>query len=299
MLNISVKFHYDNMRRVAIVDQDYYYAPLPNTPFSLGIVLPSNYKTWMKARDEIQSSLFLKINFADFFVGQNWKVHPDWVYCKYHYLEGHEFESPEIELLHFLEKMNDKEFKWAEQYEENAQKLDSESYYCNKELFQNLVFEAKVTNSSYGTWTFGEEKHIIDLYNATLRFVATMSGLTRWQFIFGEIEVDTDREFGDYHTKAIEETWYKSAVLQHIQLDNLETDSYVFSVPHYGDAPEGEELKVTASLSLIIRDGLLKSPTAVVGYQFSHQKMFERFMNITSSVSKYVCFLILYKYEII
>lgn len=52
-----------------------------------------------------------------------------------------------------------------------------------------------MTNASYGEWKFEseQEKELIDMYNATLRFVATMSGLTRWQFIFGETEVADDK----------------------------------------------------------------------------------------------------------
>lgn len=58
-----------------------------------------------------------------------------------------------------------------------------------------LVFDAKVTNASYGTWEFEnrQAEKLINMYNATLRFVATMSGLTRWQFIFGETEVEGDK----------------------------------------------------------------------------------------------------------
>lgn len=37
VLNVSVKFHYDSMRRVADSAQDYYFTPIPHTPFSLGI----------------------------------------------------------------------------------------------------------------------------------------------------------------------------------------------------------------------------------------------------------------------
>lgn len=68
-------------------------------------------------------------------------------------------------------------------------------YYCNKELVELLVFDARVTNTSYGTWTFEskEAEDLISTYNATLRFVATMSGLTRWQFIYGEEEVEGDK----------------------------------------------------------------------------------------------------------
>lgn len=68
-------------------------------------------------------------------------------------------------------------------------------YYCNKELVELLMFDARVTNTSYGTWEAESDAAtaLIDKYKATLRFVATMSGLTRWQFIFGENEVEGDK----------------------------------------------------------------------------------------------------------
>lgn len=73
--------------------------------------------------------------------------------------------------------------------------MDANAYYCNKELMQLLIFDAKVTNTSYRSWSFESEseQNLIERYNATLRFVATMSGLTRWQFIFGEVEEEGDR----------------------------------------------------------------------------------------------------------
>jgi voltage-dependent calcium channel alpha-2/delta-4 len=50
-------------------------------------------------------------------MGENWKIHPDWVYCRYHYLENHEFDKPEDELRHFLRKIVEKDWKWSQQYE--------------------------------------------------------------------------------------------------------------------------------------------------------------------------------------
>lgn len=41
------------------------------------------------------------------------------VYCKYHVLEAHEFDSPESELRHFLNKLEDPSWDWSEQYKEN------------------------------------------------------------------------------------------------------------------------------------------------------------------------------------
>uniref|UniRef100_A0A1B0CC93 Voltage-dependent calcium channel alpha-2/delta subunit conserved region domain-containing protein n=1 Tax=Lutzomyia longipalpis TaxID=7200 RepID=A0A1B0CC93_LUTLO len=300
MLKIPVRFHYDKMRRVSQEVQDYYFAPLANTPFSLGLALPHDYgNTWIKVGDEIKRNQHMGINISDFFVGENWKVHPDWVYCKYHYLEGHEFKTPEDELRHFLKRLYDPQWTWSQQYEPDIgfdttmgestepncgrKTLDDGAYYCNKELVQLLIFDAKVTNTSYREWRFEDlsEKEIIQRYNATLRFVATMSGLTRWQFIFGEVEVDTDREFGDYHTTAIDEGWYKSAILQH----KIDSQSFVYSVPHASDPPEEGELKVTASHAIFPRDGGLEAPGAVVGFQFSHQLMYERFMELTAKTN--------------
>lgn len=66
--------------------------------------------------------------------------------------------------------------------------LDDDDYFCNKELVQLLVFDAKATDPLYKTWEFKDkDEEILFLrYNASLRFAATMSGLTRWQFVFGE-----------------------------------------------------------------------------------------------------------------
>jgi voltage-dependent calcium channel alpha-2/delta-4 len=84
------------------------------------LALPNAYAdTSIKVGDEIQRNIYTKINISDFFVGDNWKVHPDWVYCRYHYLEGHEeiMKTSEDELRHFLKKIVEKDWEWAEQYE--------------------------------------------------------------------------------------------------------------------------------------------------------------------------------------
>jgi voltage-dependent calcium channel alpha-2/delta-4 len=150
-----------------------------------------------------------------------------------------------------------------------------------------VVFDAKITNDSYQSWTFKDdaEREIIERYNASVRFVSTMSGLTRWQFIFGEVEVDSDLEFGDLYSSAMNEPWYENAVLQH----ELEEQSFVYSVPHYDDRKAENEtdadIKVTASMAIFPRDGTEEAPSCVVGFQFSHELMFSRFMELTSNIS--------------
>lgn len=78
-LGVPVRFHYDKMRRVSEELYDYYFAPLPSTPFTLGLAVPSTYgQTLIKVRDEIQNNIRAGMNMSDLFRGDNWKVHPDW-----------------------------------------------------------------------------------------------------------------------------------------------------------------------------------------------------------------------------
>lgn len=159
---------------------------------------------------------------------------------------------------------------------------DDNAYYCNKELVELLVFDAKVTNDSYRSWEFinNREKEIVDHYAAHVRFVATMSGLTRWQFISDEIDANQDDvNFGNFHSTAINEAWYENAILQH----QIDTQSFVYSVPHYEDEKESSETKVSASMAIFPRDGGLEAPGCVVGFQFSHALMYKRFMEMTSN----------------
>lgn len=48
MIEIPVKLHYDDKRRVHLEKRDYFYAPLPGTPFSLAVVIPNYGTTWIK-----------------------------------------------------------------------------------------------------------------------------------------------------------------------------------------------------------------------------------------------------------
>lgn len=100
-------------------------------------------------------------------------------------------------------------------------------------------------------------------------------------------EVIFFREFGDLHPKAINEQWYKSAVLQH-QYD----ESFVYSVPAYGtyNLSKDNDLVVTASFAIFPSDGGEEAPGSVVGYQFSQKNLQARVKEISnkSSVSSLI-----------
>lgn len=68
----------------------------------------------------------------------------------------------------------------------NNKTLGKDDYYCDRNLVKHLVFDARVTkpifDAAWRTKTTAANKLRL-LYNATLRFVATMSGLTRWEYV--------------------------------------------------------------------------------------------------------------------
>lgn len=141
MLNLSVRFHYDNFKRASIEQQDYYFAPLNYTPFAMALVLPSGYgNTWIKVMEDVYWNGNVGLKVADYFVGDNWKIHPEWVYCKYHYLEGHEFKTPEDEFRHFLTLFS-KNFVWAEQYEADPNK--TQDINVERKAISNINFASK------------------------------------------------------------------------------------------------------------------------------------------------------------
>ncbi|KAJ3622682.1 hypothetical protein MTP99_018970 [Tenebrio molitor] len=291
ILGIPIKYHYDDMRRVTRDKYDYYYVPLSQTPFSLAFAVPDGYGHYsLHVEDEIKNDRHKPgVKITDYFNGSNWKIHPKWVYCKYHYLEGHEYATPEMEIKHFLEKVSEDDFKWEKQYEvdveEELTKVDcgrkthgDDDYYCDEHLVQRLVFDAKNTFKVFqgASWKHDTDQ-LFKRFNATLRFVATMSGLTRWEYISEEVENNTDKEFGDLHSKAIDETWYKSAVIQH----RYDPQSFVYSVPFDSGLEEG--LLVTGSYAVF--PNKTQAPGCVVGFQFAHKNFIEIVDDLTSSLS--------------
>ncbi|KOC64770.1 Voltage-dependent calcium channel subunit alpha-2/delta-4 [Habropoda laboriosa] len=294
MKGVPVKLHYDDNRRVTLERRDYFYAPLPGTPFGLAVAIPNYGTTWIKVGDEIRRNQNMNVNISEFFVGNNWRVHPGWVYCRFHYLEGHQFDNPEEELRHFLELLNKPGWRWAEQYEaysitENEtdyvpncgrQTLSHDDYYCNKELMQLLVFDAKATNATFANNFVLDDpraQNLSETYKIFLRFVATQSGLTRWHHLSKNKlpEEDDGIVFGDLHRRAVNEPWYKGAIFQNI----LDPNSISLSVPWEA----GTDAVVTVSKGIFPKDGGKTAPAAVIGFQMPMTALYERFINVTRS----------------
>ncbi|KAG5680433.1 hypothetical protein PVAND_009941 [Polypedilum vanderplanki] len=296
------KFHFDKMRRVSRTKRHYYWTGINDTPFTLVITLPEEYGKYRlqtRSEDEIHRDTAKGTNVLNFFNGSNWKIHPDWLYCKHN---NESFSSPEAELIYFLERMRQPGWRWplnrsppTPEHMSNVYTnitagrflSDKDSYYCDRNLMQSLVYDAKVTewfsrNTSSGLNDNGSE--FKQRFGVSVSFLATHSGLLRWQDYnqMGE-EIRPENEFSETNKRAIDETWYKRAVEQHF----IEPNSFVYSVPF--DAANKNDTLVTATHAVFHRDNTRFAPAAVVGFQFQLTAMQGLFKNITNGCTEPSC----------
>jgi len=156
---------------------------------------------------------------------------------------------------------------------------------CDKELVQALVLDGEITQ------IFDSQESRKDLFKEfgiELSFVATRSGLTRWEEHkekneFEEMEdyeddPDNPREphFSDLNNEAIDEVWYKRAVEYHYNNPN----SFVFSVPF--DIGDTRPTLVTATHAVFKEQNGQKAPAAVVGVHIDYDKFEQNFMKVTT-----------------
>ncbi|XP_032667420.1 voltage-dependent calcium channel subunit alpha-2/delta-3 isoform X2 [Odontomachus brunneus] len=295
--DFAIKMHYDDMKRVTIRRHNYFYKPIDSTPFSLGLALPEGYGMFeLRAEKEIKHAI---INVTEFFKGNNWKVHPDWVYCEYNSASDKFFSSPEERILHFLTRMRRPGWKWMSlrprspsSHHKQASKSDKDAYYCDKKLVQSLVLDAEVTDGfdkRIGNTMHKEENQnpiaiLMALlhsqgkgrFGVTRSFIATRSGLLRWHEHLQSDDSTDEPRFAEKHARAMDSSWYKRAVDQH----SIEPESFVFSVPF--DAADTADPLVTATHAVFFSKSH-KAPAAVVGLQFQHSSLATHFVNITST----------------
>ncbi|KAF7266188.1 hypothetical protein GWI33_020469 [Rhynchophorus ferrugineus] len=282
-ITLRVKSHLDDMKRIVISKRYFFYTGINGTPFSLVIALPHKYG-FNRVQHAVENDIHrIRSNdkgqhiLTQFFTG-NWTIHPDWQYCRY-LDDKHYFETAEEEFLHFLKKMEGPGWKWPRE--------------CDRKLVSKTVADAKMTawfSENITTTTTTKEENgpmsilmalisraqLIKEYGIVVAFMATHSGLTRWQNFPQNIDTNIhEKHFHRIHNKAIEEVWYKRAVEQHY----IDPSNFVYSVPHeIGDA---NNTLVTVSHAIFKEEVNKKAPVAVVGYQFYHTALHNFFRKHT------------------
>ncbi|KAH8402487.1 hypothetical protein KR009_012344 [Drosophila setifemur] len=312
-----VKNHFDEMKRVSRIKRQYYWTAIRSTPFTLVISYPEQYgvsRVDIQIDKDIHRASIKGANIRSFFDGKGWRIHPDWLFCRH---SNRTFKTPENELMYFLERMTEPGWRWpggpktpehtAAMFSNNSSTTgrhpsinEKESYYCDRQLMQAVVYDARVTRwfSNDTNWNSKDDKgtsasspiavlmgllprnEFKQRFGVTMAFLATHSGLTRWHEFHSNAAEESGfgKKFSQNHTRAIDEIWYKRAVDQHF----VREESFVYSVPF--DAGESNsEILVTASHAIFHNDGGKSAPAAVVGFQFQHSALYKLFHNITGN----------------
>ncbi|KAL4120998.1 hypothetical protein QTP88_013588 [Uroleucon formosanum] len=286
---ITVKYHYDNMRRATTAERHFYYSIVEGTPFTVVVALQEKHFGYrVKIPDRFQNLNTTRSSLLDYFKDDEWRIHPDWLYCRYAYDDGDDtsFKTPEDELRHFLKRIAKTDNTWNKW---PPPRFYSESYDCDKDLMLSLIYDANMTKGIFTEAKNDTEKkkktEFEKRFGVTLAFVATHSGLTRWMDYEDKPKTPLNSNnyekqqphFIDENVYSIEEVWYRRAV----EYNMVNDESYVYSVPF-----DNENIKstlVTASQAVFVtsKENKKKAAAAVVGYQFRHSALQELFSNIT------------------
>merc|ERR1719233_2513997 len=112
-------------------------------------------------------------------------------------------------------------------------------------------------------------------------FVATRSGLTRWEDIrqiLDPVDIQDNVQKPDIGPRATDELWYIRAVDYH----HHNPDSFVISAPL--DSTSRGVTTITASHAIYKEMGGGKAAAAAVGVQMDYSRLTKKFMDATKSV---------------
>ena len=205
-------------------------------------------------------------NLLKYFKDDNFRLHPDWVYCRsirksFEDMKLGEIDpdncemTPEEELIFYLEKFEAAGWKWKQD------KLDSNDTKCDRKLMQLLLFDAKMTENFPADISKRTKENYVEKFHVKTSFISTHSGLLRYKVFDKKVRADS---FGDKMKRSINEIWYKRAV----EFNRKNTQSFVYSVPF--NAYEEDEPEITGTHAIFIQD---KIPVAVIGFKFAHSNL--------------------------
>ncbi|CAD7085402.1 unnamed protein product [Hermetia illucens] len=318
---LRVLTHFDSMKRVASRTLKYFYGPIEGTPFALALALPDKYGSHeLVSHQEIRHS---RSNVTEYFKGDNWRVHPDWVYCEYNSISDLEkeressgeilsrdqepsFSTPEEQVLHFLARAGRPGWKWMSvrprspqphhghgasplghfaQHVSGQGSRKAEPYFCDRTLIQSLVRDAMITDGLDKPSTQNTHKEVQQ--GISMFNVTTTFVATRSGLLRWVDHMEHPSDSSEPHFSEINaRAMDMSWYRRAVDQYAVEPDSFVYSVPFdSGYTDNSNATLVTATHAIFIDHRGHKAPAAVVGLLFRHDSLARHFVNITSACS--------------
>lgn len=265
----------------------YHWKKIDRTPFTVVVTYSEDLTGQIQIPDhEVDKGSKV----TKFFQG-NYRIHPDWIYCRalrknFEDLKLGEIDpddcemTPEEELEYYLEKFESTGWKWK-----SSSVKEKGAYKCDQKLMQALLFDAKATQN-FPNEPNRKKDRKIERFDIKSSFIATHSGLLRYK-INEEDERDLKKKIDEFPNKfkrTIDEDWYKHTVEFNIK----EPKSFVYSVPFDASSQlEPEKELITATTTIFARDGSERAPIAVVGFQFEQEKLLKLFGDEVRFIKKF------------
>lgn len=286
---MHAKQHLDDMQRASRLRRYYHWSKIKDTPFTVVITYPESHgQNRVEAtKDEIQRLIKKGSSIPALFKKQNYKVHPDWMYCrnlsdvieeiKLGEIPQQNQYEPEEMFEHFIEKFESLD------WHQNVWLSKKETYECDRTLMQSIIYDAKVTEWFPEDFFSRKDKgsELKNKFGVTILFLATHSGLTRWKNVdSGHLRSEITDDFPETNNRAINEVWYRRAVEQ----INVNITNFVYSIPLNRQENNTDDLMVTVSHAVFQKDGGKLAPVAVTGLKFKYESFEDIAWNIIGNV---------------
>ncbi|ELU02468.1 hypothetical protein CAPTEDRAFT_2293 [Capitella teleta] len=268
-LTMEVKMHYDDMKRITVRKNHYFFTDIEGTPFSLGIALPDGYgMNWLDGQRQINKDTV----FMHFII----KSKPRYVnlvtrnYCR---MDTNETRQDSVEML----------LKYLELGKAGSPLFKEK---CDEELIGSIIYDAEITRGALANWmkqnADGSQNEKNTRRNGIeLVFIGTKGGLTRYHKLVDNL---TQPDFMDRHSGTVEDLYYKRAA-------EAEMETFIFSIPEdinrrRDDPLELNNTMITASTPIKIKKDDKDVVAAVLGLQMRYTHFYDTFMKNTKACPK-------------
>nr|XP_033807321.1 voltage-dependent calcium channel subunit alpha-2/delta-4 isoform X3 [Geotrypetes seraphini] len=251
-LSMDVKVPVDKGKRVLFLTNDYFFTSITGTPFSLGVVLSRGHGKYILIGDTsveegLHDLLQPELTLAN-----------EWIYCSTDIDPGHQKLTQLQAVIRFL-------------------KGEEPDLKCNKELVQEVLFDAVVTAPMEAYWT----ALALNMSNSKedgmeMAFLGTRAGLMRSSLFIGSEELSNKRFLQPEEKETIFTMnhfplWYRQAA-EH------PAGSFVYSIP-LEENPEGNNKSkvVTVSTAVSVTMEGKTAIAAAVGVQVKMELLRHKF----------------------